>query len=495
MTAAVELRRGRLFSAARVLTGLGVAFALVSTSQIYVSTVARAETLSQALASAYGYNPRIDAERARLRATDEDVSQAHSGYRPSVNGAANIERQDTNVRSSSNFPGSGGGTVSPRGYSITLQQNLFNGFQTTNQVNEAEASVRAARENLRDVERQVLLEAVTAFTDVVRDKSIVRLQENNLRVLTRTLRATQDRFSVGEVTRTDVAQARASRAGAVAALDLAKANLKNSRETYRRVIGHAPGPLAEASPPMRRLPKSSTAAAQISQNENPLVISALYREQAARATVSRIRGELLPSVDLQASYSDQFDTSTTTQEIETASVMANLSVPIYASGGSVHSRIRQAKQTHISRLQEIEQIRTEQREGAVTAFTTLEANRAQLRSNTTQVEANRIALNGVREEEKVGQRTLLDVLDAEQALLNSQVTQATTRRDIVVSAYTVLANIGRLDSLTLDSVGEVYDPEVHYFEVRRKWWGVNITHEDGRQEFHDLWQTHGRHYK
>ncbi|MGH1418383.1 MAG: TolC family outer membrane protein [Hyphomicrobiaceae bacterium] len=457
--------------------------------------VASAQTLRQALAAAYRYNPQIDAERARLRATDESVSQAHAGYRPSLNGSASVAGQDTNIRSSIVSPFSQGGSLTPRGYSITAQQNLFNGFRTTNQVKEAEANVRAARESLRDIERRILLQAVTAFMDVVRDQSIIRLQENNLRVLTRTLRATQDRFSVGEVTRTDVAQARASRASAVAALDLAKANLQNSRESYRRIVGTAPSRLQEASPPNRRLPKTSRAAVQIAMNENPLIIAALYREQAARAAVDRIRGELLPSVDVEASYSDQFDTSQTTQETETTSITGRLNVPLYAEGGAVFSRVRAAKHTHVSRLQEIEQIRTEQRETVVTAFTTLQANRAQLRSNAIEVQSNRIALNGVREEEKVGQRTLLDVLDAEQALLNSQVTQATTRRDIVVAAYTVLANMGRLDAATLDGVGEVYDPEVHYFEVRRKWWGVNITREDGRREFFDFWPTHGRHYK
>ncbi len=480
---------------ARCSFAFGICLAVVAGLQFTASTSANAESLRQALAAAYKYNPQIDAERARLRATDEGVSQAYAGFRPSLNGTANLEQQDSNVRTSINSPFTQGGSLSPRGYAVTAQQNLFNGFQTTNQVKEAEANVRAGRETLRDIERRILLQAVTAYMDVVRDQSIVRLQENNLRVLTRTLKATQDRFSVGEVTRTDVAQSRASRAGAVAALDLAKGNLQNSRETYRRVIGHSPSHAQEPPPPTRRLPKSSSAAVQIAMNENPLIIAALYREQAARSAVDRIRGELLPSVDLEASYSDDFDTSQTTSEIETTSITGRVNVPLYAEGGAVFSRVRQAKHTHVSRLQEIEQVRTEQRETVVTAFTTLQANRAQLRSNVIEVESNRIALNGVREEEKVGQRTLLDVLDAEQALLNSQVTQTTTRRDIVVAAYTVLANMGRLDSSTLDSVSEVYDPEVHYFDVRRKWWGLNITTEDGRREFFDLWPTHGRHYK
>ena len=202
---------------------------------------AGAETLHEALSSAYKFNPRLDAARATQRATDEEVPRAISGYRPSITGSA-----DTSYRHITTNPGTiANGDSNPRGYQVGLVQPLFRGFRTVSAVSSAEATVRAGRETLRLAEQSVLLEAVTAFGDVVRDAAIVRLRENNVTVLTRDLRATQDRFNVGEVTRTDVAQAQARRAAAVAALDLARANLKTSRATFERVIGHPPSFLAE----------------------------------------------------------------------------------------------------------------------------------------------------------------------------------------------------------------------------------------------------------
>lgn len=441
----------------------------------------RAETLQQALSAAYKYNPRLDAERARLRATDEEVARAMSGYRPVISGSAEVTHQHTYTR-----PPGTSSSSSPKGVGVSLVQPLFNGFQTTNAVGEAEASVRAGRETLRDIERAILLEAVTAYVDVVRDQAIVRLQENNVNVLSRELKATQDRFAVGEVTRTDVAQAQARRAGALSQLDLAKANLKTSRGAFERTTGHAPSNLVDPGVPERLLPKSQGDAIGLATKENALVVAALYREQAARHTVDRIRGELLPEVRLEANYTHRWDTSANVDENESASVTGRVNVPIY-EGGETYARVRQAKHTHVSRLQEIEQARTEVQQQVVTSWSQLQAARAQLQSDLVQVESNRTALNGVREEERVGQRTLLDVLNAEQELLNAEVQLVTTKRNLVVSAYAVLASVGRLEVNNLGVASQVYDPEQHYLEVRRKWWGVSITHGDGRREHRDNW--------
>ena len=486
------------------------ALALVLTASLYTWPTGqlRAESLRNALASAYRYNPRIDAERARLRATDENVPQALSGYRPRLNGSADIGIEDNRVRlrresaGQAQFaPGVGsvgggstrsGDTIYPRGYRIDLQQNIFDSFQTRNAVSEAEASVRAGREILRDVERQVLLDAVTAYMDVVRDQAVVRLRQNNVEVLSRELQATQDRFDVGEVTRTDVAQAQARRAGSVSNLDLARANLKTSRANYQRVVGNPASNLQVPRVPDNYLPNSLDDALAIGRNENPIVIAALYTEQGARHTVERIRSELLPNVTLEAGYSNRFHTSSDVAETENAFVTGRLNVPIY-QGGEVSSRVRAAKHTHVSRIQEIEDARTQVRQEVVAAWSQLQAAEAQLESDGTQVSANRVALNGVREEEKVGQRTLLDVLNAELELLNSQVQLETTQRNLIVAAYALLSAIGRLDAANLGVASHVYDAEEHYFEVRRKWWGVSITHEDGRHEHLDLWDSHGRH--
>jgi outer membrane protein len=451
-------------------------FAVVATASgaaIFAPTAARAETLMQALASAYQYNPQLDAERARLRATDEEVTRARSGFRPVITGNADVNYQNTKTRTTL---GTTEAETKPKGYSVDVVQPIFSGFRTINAVNEQEANVRAARETLRSVEQTVLLDAVTAFMDVVRDQAIVKLRENNVNVLSRELKATQDRFAVGEVTRTDVAQAQARRAGAVSALDLARANLKTSRASYERVIGHAPDNLVEPGGLERYLPRSLDEAKSIGTQENPAVVGSLYLEQAARFGVDRIRGELLPQVQLEASYSDRYDTTTTIEQSEAAIVTGRLTVPIY-EGGEVYARVRQQKHIHVSRLQEIEQARSESEAQVVGTWSQLLAARAQ-----SQVSANTTALTGVREEERVGQRTLLDVLNAEVELLNSQVQLVSTRRNVVVSSYAVMAAIGRLDAVNLGFTSIAYDPEAHYQEVRRKPWGTSITHSDGRIE-------------
>jgi outer membrane protein len=450
-----------------------------------VSEPACAETLSQALTATYKTNPRLDAERARLRATDEDVARAKSGYRPDIRGAADVryERQETKPASLQD------GEAHPKSYDLTVTQPIFRGFRTLNQVREAEAFVRAGRETLRDAEQDVLLEAVSAYMEVVRAQAEVRLNEGQVEVLSRDLRATQDRFAVGEVTRTDVAQAQARRALAVSQLDAARGDLRTRRATYERIVGQPPSNLVEPSVPEQFLPKSVEEALAVSAREEPNLVAAIYAEQAARHRVDRTWGELLPEFRVQANYSKAFDPSPTTDEQEVTTVVGQLVVPIYQNGGEVHARVRQEKHTHISRLQEVERARTESQEGVVGAWSQLQAARARLESDLVQVEANRTALAGVREEERVGQRTVLDVLDAEQELLNSEVAVVRTKRDLIVNAYGTLAAIGRLNAQELGLSDQIYDPEAHYHDVRWKWWGISITYGDGRREYVDVRNT------
>ncbi len=448
---------------------------LAGLAALALPELASAETLKEALHAAYKFNPRLDAARAIQRATDEEVPRALSGYRPSIVGSA-----DTSYQLQTTSPPGSAVESNPRGYQVGLTQPIFRGFRTKNAVSAAEATVRAGWEALRTAESSVLLEAVTAYMDVVRDQAILLLRENNVTVLTRDLKATQDRFSVGEVTRTDVAQAQARRAGAVAALDLARANLKTSRATFERVIGHPPSRLVEPRA-AASVPKSLAASTEIASRESPAVVAALYREQAARFNIDLIRGELLPTIQLEANYGRRFDPTPTIEATETTTVTGRLSVPFY-TGGEVQARVRQAKHTHVQRLQEIEQARTEVQAQVVTAWSQLQAARAAVDSDQATVAANRIALAGVREEERVGQRTLLEVLNAEQELLNAEVTLATDRRNVVVASYTVLSTIGRLNAQELGVAALVYDPEQHYNEVRRKWFDISITHSDGRRE-------------
>ncbi len=455
------------------------AAALAGVLAMAVPGGATAETLKQALNAAYKFNPRLDAARALQRATDEEVPRALSGYRPSVAGSADTTYERTKTTSSS-ILGTNREESNPRGYAVGLTQPIFRGFRTKNAVSLAEATVRAGWEGLRTTESSVLLEAVTAYLDVVRDQAILTLRENNVTVLTRDLSATQARFQAGEVTRTDVEQAKARRAGAVAALDLARANLRTSRAIFERVIGHPPSKLIEPRP-STLVPKGLGDSTEIASRESPAMVAALYREQAARFNIDLIRGELLPTVQLEANYARRFDPQTNIEDAESTTVTGRLTVPFY-TGGEVEARVRQAKQTHVQRLQEIEQARTEVQAQVVTAWSQLQAAKAAVESDLVAVTANRVALAGVREEERVGQRTLLDVLNAEQELLNSEVTLATDRRNVVVASYALVAAIGRLNAQELGVSSLVYDPEQHYQEVRDKWFDLSIIGPDGKQE-------------
>ncbi|MEZ5855936.1 MAG: TolC family protein [Hyphomicrobiaceae bacterium] len=296
------------------------------------------------------------------------------------------------------------------------------------------------------------------------------------------------------MTRTDVAQAEARHAAAISQLDLARANLKSSLANFERTIGRPPDRPHDQQPCFKLLPKTLPAAIDIAQRETPAVIGALYTEQAARHNVDLIWGELLPSVRLDANYSHRYDTNPAVDETQSTTVRGVLDVPLYEAG-DVRARIRAAKHTHVSRIQQIEQARTEAKAATISSWSSVTAAKAQLQSDHAQVKATKIALEGVRSEERVGQRTLLDVLNAEQEALNAQVTLATTKRNLVVASYALLAAIGRLSITDLDAVERAYDPEANYNEVRRNWWGVSITYRDGRRERMDLWESHGAHHE
>jgi outer membrane protein len=323
--------------------------------------------------------------------------------------------------------------------------------------------------------------------DTIRDDAIVKLREANVESLGKELKATEARFAVGEVTKTDVAQAKARRAQSVAALDVARANLKSSRAKYERVIGHPPAGLIEPHGYNALLPSSLDEALAIGEKENPNAVVALYLEEQARHEVDRVRGELLPSVEVEARYTDTINPNFQLREQERGVLAGRVNVPLY-EGGEVYSRVRAAKHRHVSRLQQIEQARTEVREQVTAAWSQLQAAKQQIESDKISVQSSQTALDGVREEERVGQRTLLDVLDAQLELVQAQVQLATDKRNLVVNSYAVLQSVGRLEMSHLGAAPQVYDAEAHLNEIRRKWWGVSITHADGRQELLDLFR-------
>jgi len=472
-------RRERLCCAnfSRRLRAWSVA-GLASAALASFGPAVHAETLEQALSDAYLLNPVLNAERARLRAIDEQVAVAKSGLRPSVSGSADTSytNQNSNTSSPSALAFGAGGLASdgvnhPRGYAVQLQQPLFEGFQNLNAVRQAKAEVQAQREALRGVEQTVLLDAATAYVNVVRDKAVVRLRENDVRVLSEQLRATRDRFEVGEVTRTDVAQAEARRSEAVATLSVAQANLKTSRAAYEQVIGHPPGDL-QTPPSIRHLlPHSLDQAMTLGDGENPVILTAVYNEEASLYAVEQIMGELLPEVSLEAQYEKRFNQSSFIQEIETTTVTGRLNVPFY-QGGGVSARVRQAKETNNQLKREVEDARLRVHADVIANWGILQSSGPTIRSAESAVSANKIALTGVREEEKVGQRTTLDVLDAQRELLNSQIGLVSALRDRVVAEYSLYAAVGRMDAQTLGLSVPYYDPLEHYDIVKNKWFGL-----------------------
>lgn len=461
--------------------------ALVAVFASFNPAPVSAETLRDALAAAYIYSPKIDAERARLRATDEDVARAESTWRPTIQGSADVGHSYTTLKPSSSL----GGSSDPWGYSISVKQSIFNGFRTTNEVQEAEASVRAGRENLRLVETNTLIEAVAAYMDVLSAQEVLRIRENNVTVLTEELHAAKTRREVKEVTRTDVAQAQARLSRAISTADLAKSDLKTARAIFERTVGHAPGKLNLPPLDMKQLPRTLEEAWAAAEHQNPALGSALHREEAARYAVDKVRGELLPEINLEADWGVRENPSTIYEKQEQGSITGRVSVPLY-DGGETRARVRQAKEIHVSRLQEIEQARAEVQASVTAAWSSLQAQRAKLKSDQTQVDANQIALEGVREEQKVGQRTLLDVLNAEQEYLDSQIELVSARREVVVASYKLLGAMGMLSAEELGLTDAVYDPTVHLEEARRNWFGIDITRADGRHDFFDAIEDAGK---
>ena len=445
------------------------------------SAAARSETLTEALSSAYYTNHTLNAKRAEQRAIDEGVPIALSDLRPSVSFSAdagvrrtNLGLTSTSTSLSSVFPE---GKTWPSGYSFTLNQNLFRGFRTINATRQAKAEVFAGIESLRSVEQTTLLDAVTAYIDVLRDQAIVRLRENNVKVLNSQLRATKDRFEVGEVTRTDVAQSQARLSGAISELSLARSNLKTSRATYELVIGHPPSRLQLPKPINALLPRLLEDALAIANEENPDILNATFLAEAAHYAVKKIVGELLPEVTFETNYQMQYEPSRTTEDSETTTYIGRVNVPLYQAG-SVAAQIRQAKDTKRQLQTETAAARTEIRADMVSAWGQLESARAQIKSDESEVEANSIALAGVRDEEYVGQRTVLDVLDAEQDLLDSSVKLVTSKRDKAIAEYSLIFVTGQLNSYYLDLPVQHYDPLQHYHKAKFKLLGLSGGRED-----------------
>jgi outer membrane protein len=441
---------------------------------------ALADTIEAALVRAYQSNPQLNAQRAQVRSTDENVPQALSGYRPKVSITASagyqyLDSLSTQGTTPNTFVSVGANA--PRAAGITATQTLYNGNQTANKTRAAESQVSGAREALRVLEQGVLLNAATIYMDYLRDAAIVEVQKSNTRVLEQTLKQTQDRFNVGEVTRTDVAQSEAQLAAGRTQQLQAESNLTTTRSNFRRIIGNEPAALAPGSPVDRFLPATLPSAVELSLTENPNVTAAMFGIDVNFLTVKVNEGALLPTLTAQVAVQQSYEQLLTTYRSFGASAIAQLTVPIY-QGGAEYSLIRQSKENLAQQRLVLEQTRDQTRANTVTAWGQLVAGKAQVASAQSQVTASEIALNGVREEAKAGQRTTLDVLNAQQALVNARVALVTAQHDRVVASYSVLNAVGRLSPIVLKLPTTTYDPSVHYQQVRDSWAGVRTP--DGR---------------
>lgn len=429
---------------------------------------ASAMTLEEALAAAYVGNPTLQAQRAALRATDEQVPQALSGWRPQVSVNASTGRAW--IDGSATVPNV---DRDPTQAAATITQPVFRGFRTINGVEAAENAVLAGRSQLTSVEQQILLNAVDIYSGVLRDQAVVELNANNEQVLRRQLGATNDRFQVGEITRTDVSQAESRVSGARASRIAAESQLMSSRATFQRIVGVPPEDLKVPAqlPP---LPQSLEETVARALEMQPDVLAAQYAARAAEDTIDVVKGELLPDVSLQASHSRGWETQSPDTRLNATQITANLTVPLYQSG-AVYSRVREAKQVASQRRMQVDQAQVAAREAAIQAWETLVAARAEIESRQAQVEASSTALEGVQREAQVGARTVLDVLDAEQELLDANVNLVRARHNERVAAFRLLAATGGLTAGNLGLPVEVYDPSQHYKAVRNQWFGTSAS--------------------
>jgi outer membrane protein len=442
--------------------------------------VVAADTIAEAMASAYLGNPTLQAERARQRATDEQVPQALSGWRPTVvmrvDGGYDWGRSTTERQAALPVPNpptvarTTSEDSTPTRLSIGLSQPVFSGFRTVSETARAEANVAAGAQVLLAVEQQVLLNASVAYMDVLRDREIVILRQRTVEALGEQLRGTQARFEVGEITRTDVEQARARLSRAEADLAVARANLAASAAFYVQVIGHAPGTLRypDVSP---RVPRNLEEALAIANRLNPQVLAAAFNAEAARHQIDFVQADLLPSISLEADFRATRDPGPGVLSSQSGTIVGVLQVPLYQAG-RVSSRVREAKQVASQRRLEIIEAGRAVREAVVRSWNDFVASADLIEALRAEVAANELALEGVRQEADVGTRTTLDVLDAVQELVAAQVLLANARRNRVVFGYQLIASIGRLTAVELGLQVPYYDPGAHYLQVRDRIYGI-----------------------
>lgn len=449
------------FVKSRMLSGV----ALLS-----LAVPASAETLREAMAEAYKTNPTLAAQRASVRALDENVPIARA------NGLPAVQLQSTY---SENVVVSVSSFTAPSRLTNTqgsLTYPVYAGGSVRNSIAAANTRVEGGRASLRGTEADLFSSVVGAYMDVIRDESIVGFNQQNVRVLDVNLRASKDRFEVGDLTRTDVAQSDARLALARSQLQSAEARLISSREAYVRLVGSAPGSL-ETPPPLPNLPSDPTAAVEIALADNPNLLAAKKARDATKYDIRVAKAARLPRVDsfVQGAYTNFLGTLGAgligvnfPQFDRTSQLGLRLTLPLYQGGGPA----AQVRQAEARRTQSIEQL-TETERGVIaqvrSAFAVWQSSLEVIKSAEIAVEANQLALEGVKAENSVGNRTILEILNAEQELLNSRVTLVTAQRDAYVAGFALLAAMGHAEAKDLGlEVGPLYDPTVNFNRVHHK---------------------------
>lgn len=473
---------------------LGLTSVAVVALSVALAQPASAETLREAIALAYQTNPNLLAQRANQRALDESVVQARAGLRPQVSasgsvGYSRVWAPNTSVTGTTDLDGDGfPDTTVIRGDSesdtadvgVSLSQNIWTGGRTSLAIDAALANVLAGRENLRDIEQQVMVSAIQAYVNVTRDLEILRIRQENLTVLQRQLEETSARFEVGEITRTDVAQAEASLAQSQADLANAQAQLSISRANYVAVVGQAPADL-EAAPLLPPIPTEFETALDQALAANPGILAATYNQQAAEAAVAQARAEYLPSARLAASYGASTSNLGDLGELadrQAFTATASVSVPLF-TGGLNRSRVAQALERANAAQIGVEGERRGVLQSVSSAYAQVLSAQSTLAAGEEAVRAASVAAEGVRQEAQVGLRTTLDVLQQELTLRSSQVTLASARANEYVAKASLLAAMGRLGGPDLDPTLPAYDPAANYEQVKGRgglpWDGVVET--------------------
>ncbi len=435
-----------------------------------LSTSANAQTIFEALSSAYQTNPTLQAQRAYLRSVDENVAIAKSGFRPTLalTGSYTDASVDSNVEPKNQDNDE---TV----IAATISQPLFSGFSTVNSVKSADSTVRAQQNALYNVEQTVFLDASTAYLDVLQNQAIVDLQKNNEKLLKKRLDETVERFNVGEVTRTDVSQARARYSQARSDRIAAEGDLEASKSVYTKIIGSKPDKLS--SPQINDfLPKTFDEALEYTKANNYALKAAKETLNAKVYDVSAKTGELLPQVSLDGSLSNtqtSGDMYAEDPDVDSAEIGVNMTIPLYEAG-ETRAKIRQSKYLKWQAQEQVLEAERKAIADVTSAWEYMVANRAKIKSIKDQVKANEIALDGVQKEEALGNRTILDVLDAYQELLNSNVEEVKARRNYYVSGMNVLMAMGKLTAEDLKLGVDIYNPKKYYKETKDKWLSLSV---------------------